>query len=156
IYQIERGDKVAGGPGGAANLAASQLANRTLFLRDSLEAISTGMQPYANKEKAMADLVAGKLSEGDRVSVRSDERSVWIDEYVVANGGLVKTGKSLITQQAITDIIQMIYNDTAGQSHGANLFDRDKAKEGAFINELGGLSDNAAYFASDRIPVLSN
>ncbi|MHB4387666.1 hypothetical protein ACYB0D_29310, partial [Klebsiella pneumoniae] len=83
-------------------------------------------------------------------------RSVWIDEYVVANGGLVKTGKSLITQQAITDIIQMIYNDTAGQSHGANLFDRDKAKEGAFINELGGLSDNAAYFASDRIPVLSN
>ncbi len=26
IYQIERGDKVAGGPGGAANLAASQLA----------------------------------------------------------------------------------------------------------------------------------
>lgn len=66
IYQIERGDKVAGGPGGAANLAASQLANRTLFLRDSLEAISTGMQPYANKEKAMADLVAGKLSEGDR------------------------------------------------------------------------------------------
>ncbi|MHC7270644.1 SGNH/GDSL hydrolase family protein, partial [Klebsiella pneumoniae] len=50
----------------------------------------------------------------------------------------------------------MIYNDTAGQSHGANLFDRDKAKEGAFINELGGLSDNAAYFASDRIPVLSN
>ncbi|TYY39521.1 hypothetical protein FCH00_028305, partial [Klebsiella pneumoniae] len=67
------------------------------------------MQPYANKEKAMADLVAGKLSEGDRVSVRSDERSVWIDEYVVANGGLVKTGKSLITQQAITDIIQMIY-----------------------------------------------
>ncbi|MEF3008311.1 SGNH/GDSL hydrolase family protein, partial [Klebsiella pneumoniae] len=156
IYQIERGDKVAGGPGGAANLAASQLANRTLFLRDSLEAISTGMQPYANKEKAMADLVAGKLSEGDRVSVRSDEGGVWIDEYVVANGGLVKTGKSLITQQAITDIIQMIYNDTAGQSHGANLFDSDKAKEGAFINELGGLSDNAAYFASDRIPVLSN
>ncbi|NBG38646.1 hypothetical protein GV737_25120, partial [Klebsiella pneumoniae] len=80
------------------------------------------MQPYANKEKAMADLVAGKLSEGDRVSVRSDEGGVWIDEYVVANGGLVKTGKSLITQQAITDIIQMIYNDTAGQSHGANLF----------------------------------
>ncbi|MDW7571396.1 SGNH/GDSL hydrolase family protein, partial [Klebsiella pneumoniae] len=76
--------------------------------------------------------------------------------YVVANGGLVKTGKSLITQQAITDIIQMIYNDTAGQSHGANLFDRDKAKEVAFINELGGLSDNAAYFASDRIPVLSS
>ena len=39
IYQIEQDDSVAGGPNGIANRQATQLGNRTRYLKDKVDAI---------------------------------------------------------------------------------------------------------------------
>jgi hypothetical protein len=40
IYQLEPTDRVIAGPGGIANRQATQLANRTQYLKDSLKSIA--------------------------------------------------------------------------------------------------------------------
>jgi len=45
IYQLERRDKVKGGPGGISNRQAQQLANRTRFLLDMILALNGGVLP---------------------------------------------------------------------------------------------------------------
>lgn len=42
IYQLEEADPVQGGPSGIDNLQAKQLANRTLYLKNLVEALGTG------------------------------------------------------------------------------------------------------------------
>lgn len=41
VYQIEQEDSVAGGPNGIANRQATQLGNRTRFLKDKVDEIET-------------------------------------------------------------------------------------------------------------------
>lgn len=43
IYQIDTADPVIGGPGGIANLASAALANRTLYLKGQVEALSAAL-----------------------------------------------------------------------------------------------------------------
>lgn len=42
IYQIETSDPVVGGPGGTSNLQPQQLANRTKYLKDHVDALEDG------------------------------------------------------------------------------------------------------------------
>ncbi|MDG4811936.1 hypothetical protein P8629_02850, partial [Hydrogenovibrio sp. 3SP14C1] len=42
VYQLETTDKVLAGPGGIANRQAQQLANRTKWLKDQLDALVSG------------------------------------------------------------------------------------------------------------------
>ena len=44
IYQIKRGDEVSGGRNGIANIQASQLADRTRFLKENLDSIRDGKE----------------------------------------------------------------------------------------------------------------
>lgn len=75
IYQISRQDKVAGGRDGVANKQASQLANRTLYLKEAIDdlsdAVYSGSDIYETKEAGLL-----KTSEGEYfkvpVSVISD------------------------------------------------------------------------------------
>ncbi|AOJ62779.1 hypothetical protein WJ32_10130 [Burkholderia ubonensis] len=48
IYQLETSDPVIGGPDGIDNLQAKQLANRTQFLKRSLEAGQSNLEAHAN------------------------------------------------------------------------------------------------------------
>ncbi len=45
IYQIEKSDRVIGGPGGISNIQGGQLANRTQYLRKSLSNLVTDIEP---------------------------------------------------------------------------------------------------------------
>lgn len=155
ISLIGRGDRVEGGQGGAANAQAQQLANRSRYLLDSLEAIATGVQPYSSLAKAQADLTGGKIELNAKVSVRSATDGVWIDEYQNVTGVLTRTGKSLITQQAVTALLAAIYNDTGRQPLRVNLFDAGRAADGVYVNETGATSANVAYYASGKIPVMA-
>ncbi len=63
IYQIETTDPVLGGAEGISNRQAKQLANRTLFLKQQLDAASSGL----DTKRAIADSyskaeVDGKIS----------------------------------------------------------------------------------------------
>ena len=55
IYQLERTDPVVGGQGGTSNIQAQQLANRTAWLRQRLEAL----------ESDLADTLATHRQEDD-------------------------------------------------------------------------------------------
>jgi hypothetical protein len=48
IYQLEDTDPVMGGPGGPANLQATQLGNRTRFLKDQLDALEARLTALEN------------------------------------------------------------------------------------------------------------
>lgn len=64
IHALTRGEKVEGGRGGAANIQASQLGNRTAFLKNELDALGTliksGDMPFASEEAAAAAINEGK------------------------------------------------------------------------------------------------
>lgn len=45
IYQIEKSDRVIGGPSGISNIQGGQLANRTQYLRKSLSNLATDIEP---------------------------------------------------------------------------------------------------------------
>ena len=46
IYQIEKTDRVVGGPDGISNIQAKQLANRTQYLKQRIAKVVTDMRPY--------------------------------------------------------------------------------------------------------------
>ncbi|MEH8984488.1 right-handed parallel beta-helix repeat-containing protein, partial [Klebsiella pneumoniae] len=58
---IIRADKVEGGRGGAANIQAQELANRTLLLMQMLEGYSVGEKPYDNEADAQVDIDKGLI-----------------------------------------------------------------------------------------------
>ena len=57
IYQLETADPVLGGPDGIDNLQAKQLANRTVFLKGLVDALSSGKQPLDATLTALAAVV---------------------------------------------------------------------------------------------------
>ncbi|ENS1939074.1 SGNH/GDSL hydrolase family protein, partial [Klebsiella pneumoniae] len=65
IYQIARGDKVEGGRGGAANIQAKQLGNRTRYLYDQMQAIMTsaftGIYHASDEENGLTHTSEGEL-----------------------------------------------------------------------------------------------
>ncbi|WP_322957913.1 Ig-like domain-containing protein [Providencia huashanensis] len=46
VYQIEKTDRVVGGPDGISNIQAKQLANRTQYLKKHIAKVATDMKPY--------------------------------------------------------------------------------------------------------------
>ncbi|PAT71379.1 hypothetical protein [Klebsiella pneumoniae] len=91
---ITRADKVEGGRGGAANIQAQELANRTLLLMQTLEGYSVGEKPYNNAAGAQADVDKGLIKPDAIFTVRTDDADYWLDEYKNINGIATPTGKS--------------------------------------------------------------
>jgi hypothetical protein len=48
IYQLEQTDAVMGGLGGVSNLQATQLGNRTRFLKDQIDALEESLAALEN------------------------------------------------------------------------------------------------------------
>ncbi|MBZ6678992.1 SGNH/GDSL hydrolase family protein, partial [Klebsiella pneumoniae] len=105
IYQIRRGDTVSGGKDGVANIQAGQLADRTAYLKKSLESFSVMIQsgdaPYTDESAAQAAINAGKIAEGALFSVRSTDPMIWVAEYKNQGGVPVATGKVIADSRAI-------------------------------------------------------
>ncbi|HHL5209831.1 TPA: hypothetical protein ACQ8GE_001336 [Klebsiella pneumoniae] len=99
IHQLEEADRAKAGPGGILNIQATQLANRTQYLRSELDAynglLKSGEIPFSSENDAQLAISAGKISEGGFFSIRSEDPDIWVDEYRNVSGVVVPTGKSL-------------------------------------------------------------
>lgn len=93
IPLIMRGDKVLGGRQGLVNIQASILASRTLYLKNQLEAynglLKSGELPFTDSAVATEAINSGKVPQGAKFSVRSDNPDVWAEEFINQNGHLV-------------------------------------------------------------------
>ncbi|HFE6824880.1 TPA: hypothetical protein ACF92R_005817, partial [Klebsiella pneumoniae] len=101
---ITRTDKVEGGRGGAANIQAQELANRTLLLMQTLEGYSVGEKPYNNEADAQADIDKGLIKPDAIFTVRTDDADYWLDEYKNINGIATPTGKKLPSDKMLQEI----------------------------------------------------
>ncbi|HDT0785495.1 TPA: hypothetical protein QIC19_002024 [Klebsiella aerogenes] len=104
VPQIARTDKVEGGRGGAANIQAQELANRTLLLMQMLEGYSVGEKPYDNESEAQADIDSGLIKPDAIFTVRTDDADYWLDEYKNINGVATPTGKKLPSDKMVQEI----------------------------------------------------
>ncbi|HED2273648.1 TPA: hypothetical protein R4Y08_002397 [Klebsiella quasipneumoniae subsp. quasipneumoniae] len=104
VPQIARTDKVEGGRGGAANIQAQELANRTLLLMQMLEGYSVGEKPYDNESEAQADIDSGLIKPDAIFTVRTDDADYWLDEYKNINGVATSTGKKLPSDKMVQEI----------------------------------------------------
>ncbi|EOE4354485.1 hypothetical protein ACKEI6_000424 [Klebsiella pneumoniae] len=99
IHQLEETDRAKAGPGGVLNIQATQLANRTQYLRSELDAynglLKSGEIPFSSEDDAKLAISAGKISDGGFFSIRSEDPDIWVNEYRNLSGVAVPTGKSL-------------------------------------------------------------
>ncbi|HBW3416983.1 TPA: right-handed parallel beta-helix repeat-containing protein [Klebsiella pneumoniae] len=106
VLQLEEADRAKAGAGGVLNIPASQLANRTRYLKVQLEAynglLKSGELPFTDKPAAQEYIDAGKIPEGSIFSIRSDNPDYWVDEYKNQGGVPVATGKHLLSEASIT------------------------------------------------------
>lgn len=125
ITMLARGDRVEGGASGPANRAPGQLADRTLYLKQQVEAIAgtlkSGESPFSSEDDAKAAITAGKIQEGQLFSIRSSEDGVWAEEYKNAGGLPVSTGKKLPSSAIIMPVVEADNSDTDGSQKGLSL-----------------------------------
>jgi hypothetical protein len=53
VYQLEPTDLVMGGPGGIANLQATQLGNRTAYLKQQLGALMEEVETMKEQQQSL-------------------------------------------------------------------------------------------------------
>lgn len=122
VSMLSRADRVEGGRTGAANVQAKQLANRTRYLKQTLEAYSTliksGELPFSTEDDARAAIAAGKIPEGALFSIRSQNNGVWVDEYKNENGVPVATGKRIPDSEFVSVVVFPSADDPTGTVAG--------------------------------------
>lgn len=122
LYQLERDDKVEGGRSGAANKQAQQLGNRTLYLKQELDAYSTliksGELPFTSEAEARAAVAAGRVPDGALISIRSQNDIVWVEEFKNVGGVLQPTGKRVLDAKAAQVTILPTAEDPTGTLTG--------------------------------------
>ncbi|MDZ6306396.1 hypothetical protein U4M44_17830, partial [Klebsiella pneumoniae] len=125
IYQLQESDRAKAGSGGVLNLPATQLANRTAWLKSELEYFSStlksGESPFSSEDDAKAAITTGKIQEGQLFSIRSSEDGVWAEEYKNAGGLPVSTGKKLPSSAIIMPVVEADNSDTDGSQKGLSL-----------------------------------
>lgn len=133
IHLIARGERVAGGYDGAANIHARLLANRTAYLKKLLDTLS-GMQMTAGQFYDSADKAQQAINDGleknEFFSVRSDNDEYWVDRYQNINGIATKTDVSLLSEKGLINLFRLnaeMLQDLADyimlQEHGGVLAD---------------------------------
>ena len=97
IYQIEEIDRVQGGPGGTANVQASQLANRTAYLKEKADALAApggalkvrGAVIYVGTIADLQALPTSELVDGQSIRVRDATFIYSSTQSEAADGGVV-------------------------------------------------------------------
>lgn len=122
IRQIETTDTVLGGSGGTPNIAPKQLANRTLYLKQKMEANLLSMVGLigefhnAGPLAGWVDLKGGELS-------RTTDKLLW--DYAVAAG--------MTVAQATKDADPMAHAMKFGDGDGATTFTLPNHHLGHFV-----------------------
>lgn len=101
IYQLETDTPVLAGDNGPDNWQAQQLANRTQFLKQQVDGMAGGDTPYTDAPAAQAKINAGTIPLNAKFSVRDPDTNYWVLEYQNQNGVATKTGKFILTGNAL-------------------------------------------------------
>ena len=127
IYQIETTDPVLGGPGGIANRQAQNLANRTAYLKQHLDALEDGS--FVPNGIATQNFARGLLNQLDyKQSVRAATTA-----NITLSGAQTVDGVSLLVGDRV-----LVKNQTSGAQNGiyivsgsvwARAIDADEAAE---------------------------
>jgi hypothetical protein len=125
VYQIQRGDEVSGGRDGIANIQAQQLANRTQYLKQTIEGLSIGEQPFDNEEKAQAKINDGSIPLNARFSVRIENADAWVAEYKNINGIATPTGRTLPTGELVKKVTEYFHVNEAMSNLLLDIVDDD-------------------------------
>lgn len=125
IRMLTRQDRVEGGLGGVANEQATQLAARTQYLKQAIEAfdslVKSGESPYSSEAEASAAIAAGKIAEGALFAVRSASSFLWVDEYKNVGGIATPTGKHLPSSLLTTPTFSPDDTDPDGTVTGVSV-----------------------------------
>lgn len=148
IYQIEKTDRVEGGPDGVSNRQAKQLADRTLALRELIAGITEGGTRRVREVASLAALGALEASAGEVALVphlgdyrydpaaTADELHPWV---VVANRG----GRWI-----------HVLKDLAAESLAHGLIKGDAAGRIAAERVRGGVVGREVFEAEDAVSYL--
>ncbi len=101
IYQLDKTTPVLGGPGGPDNRAAQQLGDRTAYLKQMVDGMSSGETPFSDVAQAQQKIDAGVIPLNAKFSVRSADNRFWVDEYQNINGVATPTGRRLLSEKEV-------------------------------------------------------
>lgn len=121
VYQLETTDPVLGGPGGISNAQAQALANRTLYLKDAIEALSgEDIMAESGGSVSLLDYIAQSLTQTARFEASGEYPQTFtnIGPAFVAPFDLRIMGVDLVTE----------YNGSGG---GYSEFDVVQGASGA-------------------------
>ncbi|ULI27799.1 exo-alpha-sialidase [Klebsiella pneumoniae] len=122
IHQLEESERAKAGAGGILNVQATQLGNRTLFLKNQLDSynqlIKSGELPFSTEEDVRAAIAAGKIPEGALFSVRSQDSRVWVEEFTNTGGEPVATGKKILDGRSVSITVFPTADDPDGTLAG--------------------------------------
>ncbi|HFO1980769.1 TPA: hypothetical protein ACHJBU_004800 [Klebsiella pneumoniae] len=162
ISLLTRQDKVEGGRNGAANIQAGQLANRTSYLKQEVEAfgqmVKSGEMPYDSLQAAQNAIDAGTIPETGRFSFRSDDASFWAEEGINTNGVATRTGKRIYSSQFIAATIIAGNDEAQAVTDGLSVTLTGQAFRVIYVNnpqnarEVIYLNDNNAAVQVLDIP----
>lgn len=109
---------------------------------------------YFTYESVDAGLKETNENEYFRVPQGSDASNAFI-YYRKVSGKAVDVA-AIVGGQYVKSEIHSLYEICGRGPRVFNLFDASKITEGKYVNTVGALSANAAYFASDMLPVQDN
>ncbi|WP_080724322.1 SGNH/GDSL hydrolase family protein [Raoultella planticola] len=110
---------------------------------------------YMTLLSAQADIA--NIPEGSSTYVRSQDGSALAIEVMNVSGTLQPTGRQMPSKSyldSVSAVTGQIYSDVGRGLLVINYFDKERTTDGFAVGTTGSLVANAAYFASDRIPVL--
>ncbi|HIE3015369.1 hypothetical protein [Klebsiella quasipneumoniae] len=119
IHQLEEADRAKAGPGGVLNVPATQLANRTRWLKDQIESASdyreyTFYRTELDPDGTIAGLASTPTGKMFRVALGTDD--ILSFRYYLNDSGIAREVTSLIGLGAITNNIREYASITNAQN----------------------------------------
>ncbi|HHT3220332.1 TPA: BNR-4 repeat-containing protein [Klebsiella michiganensis] len=125
IHQLEESDRAKAGPGGVLNIPPLQLANRTRYLKEQLDAynglLKAGELPFSNAAVAKEAIDSGKVPDGAIFSIRSEDPYLWVEEFKNVSGEIVATGKKLASSLSVAPLVRITDSDPDGTNSGKGI-----------------------------------
>ncbi|EPL6865799.1 hypothetical protein R3A00_000308 [Klebsiella oxytoca] len=151
ISMLARQQKVEGGRDGAANIQAQQLANRTQYLKEQLDAynnmIKSGELPFSDLATAQAAIDAGKIPLDAPFSYRSDSDEIWAIEGknvagtatpVVDKDGKLKAYPTAKAVETAAVVVREVDDRTSEVLRVPRMFDEEGLRiVGGFLDKEG-------------------
>lgn len=125
IYQLETSDPVLGGPGGISNLQPQQLANRTRFLKDQVDALQAAAGTYATLAQLVAELA--KLDHKQSVRAATTANLASLSGLLTVDGVALQAGDRVLVKNQTAGAQNGIY--VASASAWARATDADENAE---------------------------